>query len=229
MKYCSKCGEIAMGTMLMCANCGAKTFQDAPPSNTSENEQKNKNYTKQAIKNTTSSAAGIEPADLLNRFFAFIIDGIIVAASGALIPILILATMSNLTSEMQDITYSALSFFVGLLYYSILHSSEKQATFGKQVCKIKIVSESGMVSFWLAAARAILPTIFILGGGATLGLLSVPIFVMSESSSAMQGGAITLMVLLVIGLLIGPYISIFMRDDRKSLYDLICKTQVVKI
>ena len=42
MKYCSKCGEVAMGTMLMCANCGAKTFQDAPPSNTSENEQKKK-------------------------------------------------------------------------------------------------------------------------------------------------------------------------------------------
>ena len=217
-----------MGTMLMCANCGAKTFQDAPPSTSFKNDQKNKSNTNEAIRSSSSLAVGIEPANLLNRFFAFIIDGIIVAASGALIPILILATMSNLTSEMQDITYSALSFFVGLLYYSILHSSEKQATFGKQLCKIKIVSENGMVSFWLAAARAVLPTIFVLGGGATLGLLSVPIFVMSESSSAMQGGAITLMVLLVIGLLIGPYISIFMRDDRKSLYDLICKTQVVK-
>ena len=228
MKYCSKCGETAMGTMVMCANCGERSFQDTPPKNSSKNPMPDNTNTKKNVKKATSIVSGIETAGRLKRFFAAIIDAVIVAASGALIPILIISTMANLTSEMQDITYSALSFFVGLLYYSVLHSSQKQATFGKQLCDIKIISESGTVSFWLAAARAILPTIFILGAGATLGLLSVPVFVMSESSSAMQGGAVTLITLLVIGVLIGPYISILVRDDRKSLYDLICKTQVVK-
>jgi len=228
MKYCSKCGEEAMSTMVMCANCGERTFQDTPLKNLSKNEEPIKTNTDQTINSATSTISGIEPASRLKRFFAAIIDGVIVGASGALIPILIIATMVNLTSEMQDITYSALSFLVGLLYYSVLHSSQKQATFGKQLCNIKIISENGTVSFWLAAARAILPTIFILGAGATMGLLSVPIFLMSESSSVMQGGAITLITILIIGVLIGPYISILIRDDRKSLYDLICKTQVVK-
>ena len=124
--------------------------------------------------------------------------------------------MSNLTSEMQDITYSALSFFVGLLYYSILHSSEKQATFGKQVCKIKIVSESGMVSFACC------------GQGYTANYLYpwrrsdprptfCPNFCDERKLSAMQGGAITLMVLLVIGLLIGPISRFLCEMTEKSL------------
>ena len=233
MKYCNNCGSEAVPNMVMCAKCGKTSFSEHPvavKAQQSAQVTQSLGMTSVQGQNLSTNGSFINTrarCSHVARFFAAVIDGIIVTILATLIPIVFVAMLKNLSSDAQDLIYSVTSFIVSLLYYSILHSSQKQATFGKQICGIKLTNEIGQITFWLAAGRAILPTIVIAGLVVLGAVISVPMFMLADDSDAMISGAIVVTSLLALLVVFGPQALILMREDGRSLYDLICRTQVV--
>jgi uncharacterized RDD family membrane protein YckC len=94
------------------------------------------------------------------RFGALFIDSIIVAIAGSIVTPIV----ANLFSESIILMFSSsvlLSLAIGIAYYAGLESSEKQATFGKQVFGVKVTDlEGNRISFGKATARYLLKMIF---------------------------------------------------------------------
>ena len=99
------------------------------------------------------------------RFVAAFIDGIIVGIANAVVGTVMGLGSPRVTpgmqpAEMIPILIASMSrgFFTGLiigvLYYALLESSEKQATLGKMIVGIKVTDENGQrISFARAAGR----------------------------------------------------------------------------
>ncbi len=79
----------------------------------------------------------MEHADIIYRFVAYLIDGIILA-----IPAFILAAVLGLGAGVVGIYASAaISAVLGLLYFTFMEGGQGNATFGKKIMKLKVVDE----------------------------------------------------------------------------------------
>lgn len=113
----------------------------------------------------------VEYAGFWKRFFAAIIDTVIVFVVGGIIAIFLGAVFGGITGSVVGMFaregfilptfFSTLFFFVTAfyllirwLYFAIMESSSYQATFGKQVLNIKVTDmEENRISFWRATLR----------------------------------------------------------------------------
>ncbi len=117
---------------------------------------------------------------LKKRFFAWVIDFLITSSVGmilafsvaALIGIEIGSELLGSKPMLMVMVYFFLPVLVDWLYFAGLHSSRAQATVGKRIQKIVVISESGeRITFGRATLRYIAKTICFL----TLGLGFIPI------------------------------------------------------
>jgi len=101
-------------------------------------------------------------ADFGTRLGAYLLDGLIFG-----IQMSILSVIFGLMGEEANMFFSFISIFISFLYFAGMESSEKQATFGKQIVGIKVVDMNGeRVSFGKAAGRyfgKILSAFFLIG------------------------------------------------------------------
>lgn len=88
------------------------------------------------------------------RFLAYFIDSIILGIANIFITFSIFG-MENFTDpESSSVGSNIVGFVLPLLYFSLLHSSAKQATLGKMAVGIKVVDgNQGQISFLNAVGR----------------------------------------------------------------------------
>ncbi|WP_406656951.1 RDD family protein [Methanolobus sp. ZRKC2] len=138
--YCQNCDTSNPDDVTHCSNCGAY------------------------VENTP------EYAGFWKRFFAAIVDNIIVIVVGGIAAVFLGAVFGGITGSVVGIFasegfiptfFSTLLFFIiafylliRWLYFAIMESSSYQATFGKQLLSIKVTDmELNRISFWRATLR----------------------------------------------------------------------------
>ena len=242
VKYCKNCNKELMPTMLLCPSCGNREFVEQPNSTASSQTNQNNDSAKaQTIPQDPQSQANYSnsgssnstdhfvPAGHTARFFAAMIDVVIVSIATSLISVLLVAALRNSGSDTADLLYSVLGMIGAIAYYAMFHTSKYSATLGKQICGIKLITKDGYTAtLGVSVARAVLPTVLIIGGSVVYALLLAPFIILSEGSSLMQNGTITAGVIIFIALILTPHLLIFKTQYRRSLFDIICNTRVVK-
>ncbi len=149
---CKNCNcQIPLATIKICPNCGEKVDKTVTQSS---NKTTNQTPSQTANPNATTTKKAnyhksptpydnrhfqMQTATLPRRFFAFVIDASIVSI------------VSYLLAQL-NIPFVGLIF--AWLYYAGFHSSSKQATIGKQLCKIKVADVNGIpIRFKQASLR----------------------------------------------------------------------------
>ena len=116
INYCSNCGTKIDKESNYCSHCGAQLIE----------VEKNNNELSQP-----------KYADIKKRIMAFIVDTII------LVVLFILAIeglgLFDIHLSSRSYTGEAIFFLLFTNYFIIMESSEKQATFGKQLLNLKVV------------------------------------------------------------------------------------------
>ncbi|MFZ3150489.1 MAG: RDD family protein [Anaerolineaceae bacterium] len=154
---CPTCGQAQPAGAQFCNNCGASLAIQIPVKPASEPvyspvesmpaEPVPDEPTSEAV--YTTPVITPEYAGFWKRFLAVILDGIIVGAIGWLLS---RVTGNFFGNEFLNNTF--FPFVIAWLYYTLMESSEKQATLGKQAMQIKVTDMQGRrISFGRANGR----------------------------------------------------------------------------
>jgi uncharacterized RDD family membrane protein YckC len=241
-KFCTQCNTQVMSTLLICPSCGNRSFGDSPTmqprpaphsghGNTPQATSSQQAHTAQTFASTQPPIipSGLVPAHHGKRFFAYLIDYLIVTVAatigGALVGLTSLAGTGG-TALGGGLLFLAV-ILLPFIYFTYFHSTEAGATLGKKAMKIKLVSSSGArVSAAMAFVRCLLTLVVPFVGYALVGLSTV-----SAIASGNEGMIGISAVAIVLGFFIaafGPYLMIFFNNERQSLFDIMCRTRVVE-
>jgi uncharacterized RDD family membrane protein YckC len=237
-----------MQTMRICPSCGSKAMSATPPAhpvnspqgssltqslNTGSsglNTQSNHPSTNQSGV-TFGVATTLEPAGHLNRFLASVIDSLIVSIlSGIPIAIAYLVSAAKSSSASADpvsVFLILLAIIMPYTYYTIMHSSPKQATIGKSVMGLMILTTQGERLTKIQAFSRVMLTALV----PVLGLIILVFTTAGIAGQYKDEIHASLYITLGLGILIvylGPFMMVFFNQSRQTLFDLICKTIVVK-
>ena len=231
--FCEACGQSTLANMLICPQCGGRKFSSvAPvsPRSVEPSPNQSPNQTPGTPKSDLNKPAlNGNPAKHLPRFFAAIIDSVL--SQGAVyIAALAVSLFGNpQTPEAIFALYFILGFIIYNLYYSLQHSSTSQATVGKRLMGLKLVTLKGeRVSLGLAVLRIILPSIVFISGTAIFAIVATPMVLLAEGAPELQIGAMSAFVAIYLVLLFVPLLMVFGNTAHKTLFDIICKTRVIE-
>ena len=168
---CSKCNAEVPSSYMKCPNCGQGFHGINTPSSFDKPLQKpyqsNVNQSYPYTQNSINSSLQI--AKISARFFAVLIDTLIIIVPMLLIGLLI-GFWGSLTDESDLLTGLKAQFvgaFLGILYEAVFLSGPWQATPGKRLLGIKVTDQNGIaISFWRAFGRSaakLLSSIFLIG------------------------------------------------------------------
>lgn len=230
--FCEACGQSTLANMRICPQCGGRNFSRAAPAS-----RKSPDSSSSQLSNLMPGTPSLDlhistldgnSAKHLPRFIAAIIDSVL--SQGALyIAALVLSLISNpQTPEAILALYFFLGLIISTLYYSLQHSSKSQATVGKRLMGLKLITLTGeRVSPGLAVLRAILPSIIFVSGTAIFALIVTPMLLLAEGAPELQIGAMSAFLVIYLILIFVPLLMIFGNVAHKSLFDIICKTRVI--
>lgn len=230
--FCQACGQSTLANMRICPQCGGRNFSSAAPDTsrgTDNTESQPSNLMPGAPPlNPHISMPNGNPAKHLPRFIAAIIDSVL--SQGALY--MAALALSLISSPQTPEAIFALYFFLGLiistLYYSLQHSSKSQATIGKRLMGLKLITLTGeRVNPGLALLRAILPSIIFVSGTAIFALVVTPMILLAEGAPELQIGAMSAFLVIYLVLIFVPLLMVFGNSAHKTLFDIICKTRVI--
>jgi uncharacterized RDD family membrane protein YckC len=126
-KFCEKCGCLVMQTMRMCPECGAKSFSDVPKTSI-------KNPSPSSVSLTNSQ--GNTYAGFWERFAAASIDTCIGGLANIVIGFVVGLMLTTGGVNVAGTRAQAFCYLLGIVvmacYYSLMESSNKRATFGKE-------------------------------------------------------------------------------------------------
>ena len=241
-QFCDKCNERVMVTMRMCPNCGNKTFSASPHSATSQTISQSTGPTVgissgpasiiQPI-SSRSNSVGItfEPAGNFKRFIAAMIDGLIVGILSA-VPISlsygsVAASSPTSGPNLLLIMMTLVSIVIPYAYYTILHSSSERATWGKRVMGLMVVTVQGeRLTKLQAFIRIILTALLPIAGLLVLGLSTAGM--LQQYKNELQDSIFIAAGLGALFIYVAPFAMIFFNTSRQTLFDMICKTCVIK-
>lgn len=181
-------------------------------------------------KKRTAATPAVEPAPLLRRTGAFLIDWYVGALATAL-PIAVIAT--QLGREMTDQNIYAyegqwgliaglLGILFGVVYYALVPMLTHGQTLGKRICKVRIVAKDGSDASALALlGRQVLGLMFI--EGASVGTSTVVwqvVHILTGVNLLVHAMAVGTVVTLVSIVLVG------MSAKHRALHDMIFGTVV---
>jgi len=180
--YCGKCGTPYEEGQAFCVKCG---------NNLKERTQ----IITSTAASTTESVGAVVYAGFWERFAAAIIDGFLLSvATYALVFLFMAITSSAASSEGSQaalsVGYLLFSIILTWLYFAILESSEKSATFGKRWLGMRVLREDSYerINFGRATARyfgKILSTILLY-----IGYLIQPFTKKRQALHDMMAGAV---------------------------------------
>jgi uncharacterized RDD family membrane protein YckC len=122
-----------------------------------------------------------------------------------------------------------LIFWVAIpyIYFTLFHSSGKSATWGKSAAGIILITDQGeQLTKVQAFVRVLLQGLLPIAAYVVLFLtLGSAFSFANEEMKTVMGLAI---VLGVLAISLGPFITVFFNPRHQTLFDLICKTRVIK-
>lgn len=237
-KYCSSCGAALMPTLRLCPACGGRSFSDQPvavptPAMTQTAPPSSGTMARVAAANQSISpiVGKSLPAPHGPRFIAACIDYFLLAVVSG-----ILSLIANLAGLLGDnapggrlIAILAILISIGVpyAYFTVMHASDRQASWGKSLMSLTIMTLQGeRLTQMQAFTRILLQSVIPVTGLVVLAM-SVGGFAGSGNkgmeSAALGAGAIGILVILI-----GPYLMVFFNPQHQSLYDRLCKTCVVR-
>ena len=242
-QYCSQCAQELMITMRVCPSCGSKNLAPTPPAkvvrpsgipNIQNSNSSALNLTAQAHPNSATSITATlvnEPASHLKRFFASVIDALIVGfCTGVLAGIAYLIELP--TKDGSGLNPIVILIFLACLlvpyvYFTVLHGSYRRATIGKQVMGLALVTTQGeQVSKAIAFARIMLTALLPIASLIIIGLSAAGMVIQyKEEMHPAIGAALVLATLIVY---IAPFATVFFNNRHQTFFDMICKTCVIK-
>jgi len=233
--------------MKLCPSCGQKVFQSMPIGNNASAAARSKQRathltsgTQSPTQNNSSLIAktqapqlsiGFEPAGHLKRLLAALIDSALVALIAG-VPIgVAYAILGN--KEAADspnplmVVMILASLIVPYVYYTVLHGSGRQATVGKNVMGLILVTTHGeQLTKLKAFIRIILTALLPVAGIALLGVSALGVATRwHETLYESIGVALGLGFLAVY---VGPFITVFFNPRRQTFFDMLCGTCVIK-
>lgn len=146
-RHCPRCGALAQVHMPFCGMCGAPIDQSAEP------------YAVQHVPSSTAAPQQVRYGGFWVRLVAMILDNILLLTVAFVADVILLMIVSAASDHMPDDNSAGSLFYVILtavswLYYTIMESSPKQATFGKMALRLKVTDEHGKrISFARANGR----------------------------------------------------------------------------
>lgn len=227
-KYCDNCSAQLMPTMKLCPSCGGRSFSLTIPipkvsgANTAVTPKKTLPHPTRTM---------FVPAGHWRRLGASCIDALIVAiASG--IPIASAYFFMQAKRETGDINIVAvlailISIVAPYTYFTVLHSSDRSATYGKTAMGLILVTTQGerltkIQAFVRVVLTALIPVIgLVLLGSSALGIAV-------QYKDDIQPSLIVAFIIGIFASCLGPYLTVFFNTKRQTLFDLICKTCVIK-
>lgn len=236
-QYCSKCGFGVMPTMRLCPSCGNRSFSPAPPNPAST--------VASAGGSSPISAAPIPgpgspppisqtlqftPAGHWRRLFAYLLDYTIISVAAGVIGAI--AGFVEVRNQSAQGAFSGgalvlLGAALPFIYFTILHSRPSGATYGKAAMGLRVVTVGGerltpIQAFTRCLLTLLVPVAgWILVGVAAAGSLGPDIDVLKRAGTATLGIG-------VLAISFGPYLTVFFNQQRQTLFDLICKTCVIR-
>ena len=243
-QYCQGCSKVLMSTMKLCPYCGSRVFSPNPvaanPALQAQNIQVIKSAPNSSPSNITPPSttqptnqlqSNFYPSPYLKRFTAAIIDYLIVLFC-TIIPIAIAQLITPPLNNTNDlmllrVLFVLVSIFLPYAYYTLMHSSEKQATYGKVAMKLKIVTVQGerltrIQAFIRVMLTAIIPII-----GLLLLVFSAAGMSSQYKTDLQPSIGISIFITALV-IYLGPFAMIFFTSQRQTLFDLICKTLVIE-
>lgn len=242
--FCQQCGQSSPQTLRLCPGCGGKSFGPHRPSGNVQPSQASLPTSAkvavggQQVGNNSSGATlgfaggGVSSTVLAGRWtrlFASISDSFLLALASS-----ILSALGNLVSS-QGATGEALyggvlilsSALLPFVYFTLFHRAPNGSTPGKRLFGLKVVMQSGEgLTTITAFVRVFLTLLVPIGGILVLGSAAIIPATSDLPSLQFMGGLVAVMAILIC--LLGPYATIFFTAQRLSIYDMICKTLVIK-
>jgi uncharacterized RDD family membrane protein YckC len=175
------------------------------------------------------------PAGNIARGFAFLIDLLVCLAIAAatIYGFVFISVLVVGNKDLENIESLAdlLAFLLCCLYFVFSYSSTHQASLGKKMMGLILVSHDGQrLSKVMAVGRVLVPvTIFALGYVLLVGyvfwLASYDQPGSTEAASSSVAGATLLLFYFAF---FAPYMTVFFSKNRLTLIDMLCKTRVVQ-
>lgn len=138
---------------------------------------------------TPVAASGETPAGVWDRFGAYVVDYII----GIILMVLIFIASVVVSSFLPERNYAVIvlgiivALLVYLLYYAYFESSERQATPGKMLVKIKVTGDDGRpLTFPRSLGRSFLKILFTISPVSLLALLHAIIIHISDRKKGLH-------------------------------------------
>jgi len=231
-QYCSQCGSGLMRTMRMCPTCGGKVFGDSPPPNASFSPHASSTATFGAALGKTALGAGqFEPAAHWNRFLAYVLDYVFILVVSFFVAFIatLMGTVGSLLPGASVVTGLGLLLGAALpfIYFTVLHASPKGASWGKSLLGLRVVTVHGeRLTKTQSFIRILLQSLLPIAGYVVLAISLVP---MAANESTEMNAALAVAALCgMVAIFIGPFIMVYFNPQRQTLFDQICKTQVIK-
>lgn len=244
-QYCSSCGNGVMPTMRLCPSCGNRSFSPTPPQAlgaampatvgapispppTAARSQAGGAHTSPPSP-THSAVIKFQPAGNWRRLFAYLLDYLIVSLIAG-----VLGAVAGFIGAFDTSAKGALSGGVILLgaaivpfvYFTIMHSSDSGASWGKSAMSLRVVTLGGeRLTRTQAFIRVLLTLLIPIAGWIVVGFTAAG--TMSSDVEALKGIGVVTIVIGVLAISFGPYLTVFFNPQRQTLFDLICKTCVI--
>jgi uncharacterized RDD family membrane protein YckC len=232
--FCQNCGQRSPQNMRICPQCGGRSFAERPAASRPQSKSEfTPSQTKYVSNSSTNSGPvyGMQntPAKHFPRLIAAIIDSLLSQGAIYIGTLVLVPIFKPETPSGKFATYFIFAMVVATLYYSIQHSSLTQATVGKRLMGLKLITLSGdPVSFALAIWRALLPSLIFVSATAIFGVVSVPMIMLADNAPSLQTSAASAFLAIYCVMIFVPVLLVFGNPAHKTLFDLICKTRVIQ-
>jgi uncharacterized RDD family membrane protein YckC len=233
VQYCAGCGNSLMMTMRMCPSCGGRAFSPTPPlspaATSSPSIPQSSVFHTGNQKPSAINTNSLAPAGHWPRLIAAVIDAVIVSLLAGVPSGLAIAFAASGSGgwSLVNVVLILVSIIAPYAYFTILHSSPRRATFGKSAMGLVLVTVQGEK---LSRVQAFIRILLV----ALVPLIGILLFTLSITGIATQaktGLGDSIAIALILGFLVvylGPFLMVFFNPNRQTLFDVICKTCVVK-
>jgi len=242
--FCQQCGQPCPQSLRLCPACGGRSFGPIQPTGNAQPRQLNPSASTPVAGNARPivnpatgasvrlSGGGVNSTALAGRWarlLASIIDSFLLALASS-----VLSALGNLVSS-QGATGEALyggvlilgAALVPFVYFTLFHRAPNGSTPGKRLFGLKVVMQSGEgLTTITAFVRVFLTLLVPISGILVLGSAALVPAMSDLPSLQFMGGLVAVIAILIC--LLGPYATIFFTSQRLSIYDMICKTLVIK-
>ena len=234
MRLCPTCGGTALSSVppqMKTMKAPAAQMGQAPGLPPASGTVRSATRISPAAYQPMSAVRAFAPAGHGPRLLAAGIDLLILVvlsgAAGALTHLLAIPTAETRGVQLAPAIGLLLGIALPYIYFTIMHSSARAATWGKMAAGIVVVTIQGeRLTKSQAFIRVLLQQLLPIAAYVVLAISLGSMIINVEGLMATAAGIAFFTGFIVITL--GPYLAVFFSSQHQTLIDMICKTCVIK-